>query len=110
MAETNAEGYQTSAVIRLSEYRKPLGDRLAVPGLKGGDGGGTFDGMPPDLPERVAVLETHIDHIRDDVSTLKGDVRDIRKDMKTDFLLTWAGMLVGAVALLGAMAKGFHWL
>lgn len=72
--------------------------------------GGHDGGMPPDLPERVAILDTHVAHIREDISTLKGDVRDIRKDMRVDFRLTWAGLFVVAIGLAGMMAKGFKWL
>jgi hypothetical protein len=79
------------------------------PPLQGGSGGSTYDGMPPDLPERVAAVETHIDHINRNIGTIQQDVRDIRGDMKTDFRLTWAGLFVVAIGLAGMMAKGFKW-
>jgi hypothetical protein len=46
----------------------------------GGDGGHD-GGMPPELPERVAVLEAHVGHIRDDVAGLRSDAREIRGDV-----------------------------
>ena len=41
-----------------------------VDGLESGDGGG--DG----LEARVAVLEAHVTHIRDDLSAIKADIRE----------------------------------
>lgn len=37
--------------------------------------------MPPELPERVAVLEAHVGHIRDDITGLRSDLKDIRNDV-----------------------------
>ena len=45
--------------------------------LQTGGGGGTYDGMEA----RVAVLETHIEHIRSDISGLKADMGVIRSDL-----------------------------
>lgn len=80
------------------------------PGLKGGGDGGTFSGMPPDLPERVAKLETHIEHMNRNIATLQTDVRDIRRDMNADFRYTWGGLILGGLMLLGTLAKGFKWI
>ncbi len=85
------------------------------------DGGGGHDGgMPPDLPERVAVLETHIGHINQNVEAIRKDVGDIRGIMRDDakefrslllksFTITWGGLIFAALGLAGLMAKGFKW-
>ena len=45
--------------------------------LQSGSGGGTYDGMEA----RVAVLETHVEYIRRDISDLKADMGVIRSDL-----------------------------
>lgn len=45
--------------------------------LKSGGGGGTFDGMEA----RVAVLETHVVHIREDIGETRNDVSALRSDV-----------------------------
>jgi hypothetical protein len=50
---------------------KPPGPPLQPPG--GGDGGGMTEA-------RVAVLETHVTHIKDDVGDMKQTLRDLQKD------------------------------
>ncbi len=96
-------------VPNIADYR-PLGKKTNPAGLKGGGGGSTFDNMPPDLPERVAVLETHVEHINTNIGIIQQDIRNIRGDMKTDFRLTWAGLFFVALGLAGLMAKGFKWI
>lgn len=98
-----------SIPVQLDDVRRRR-DELLAKSIADSGAGGHDGGMPPDLPERVAILDTHVAHIREDISTLKGDVRDIRKDMKVDFLLTWGGLFVIAIGLAGMMAKGFKWL
>ena len=87
------------------------------------------------MEERVAVLETHYEHIRTDISDIKTDVRHLDgkidaldrqlgakidgvKDSVTAISLqvaqfkVWAVMLyvTGLGALLLVMARGFEWL
>jgi hypothetical protein len=50
---------------------KPPGPPLQPPG--GGDGGGMTEA-------RVAVLETHVTHIKDDVGDMKQTLKDLQKD------------------------------
>jgi hypothetical protein len=94
----------------LSQFEDPGDSHGTSSPLKAGDGGGTYGGMPPDLPERVAVLETHIEHINKNIGIIQQDIRDIRGDMKTDFRVTWAGLFIVALGLAGMMAKGFKWI
>lgn len=63
--------------------RPDVFDRRASQLLPGGGDGGHDGGMPPDFPERVAVLETEVKHIKTDVATLKTDVRQMAADITT---------------------------
>lgn len=45
--------------------------------LQTAGGGGTFDGMEA----RIAVLETHVEHIREDIVELRADVTSLKTDM-----------------------------
>ena len=65
-------------VIRPDEFQKGY-ERL----LRDAGGGGDDGDMPPDLPERVGVLEAHVQNIRDDVSILRNDLGGVRNDVST---------------------------
>jgi hypothetical protein len=78
--------------------------------LKGGDGGGTFDGMEA----RVAALEAHMQHVREDIAGLRGDLKIATNDIgtiKTDIAimkgdiarLPGKGWIVSAVGSLAAL-------
>lgn len=57
----------------------------------------TTGGEPP-MEARIARLEAHVEHIREDVSSIKVDIRIL------------LGMIItGALGLAGLMAKGFGW-
>ena len=80
------------------------------------------------VEERVARLETHVEHIRGDLSDVKMQVRELGRDLRDldrkvdSFRLVfeqslfkatvWALSLYFALAatLLGVMAKGFGWI
>lgn len=70
-------------------------------------GGGGDDGR---MEARIARLEATIEHAQRDISDIKQDVREMRSSMRTDFLITWGGLIAGILGLAGLMAKGFHWL
>jgi hypothetical protein len=54
---------------------------------------------------RIALLEQSIGTINQTLIRIENEIKDIRKDMKTDF--RW---LLTIIAGLGAiMAHGFHW-
>lgn len=115
MTETSTDDFKK--VVDMSG--QPVGDYRPGPrGLKEGGGGSTFGGMPPDLPERVAVLETHVEHIRGDLGALKTEFGTVRTDvgvLKVDVATIkenirhlptkgWAvGALVTLVALIGGL-------
>ncbi len=67
---------------------------------------------PPDddpMEARVAKLESAVEYIQRDIGELKDDVREIRRDMRTDFRLLFGAIIATALSLAGLMAKGFHW-
>ncbi len=74
--------------------------------LRGGDGGGTFNGMEA----RVAKLEAAIEHIQTDIADIKGDVRSLRDNARTDFRVLFGAVIAVALGLAALMAKGFHWV
>jgi len=45
--------------------------------LQSAGGGGTFEGMEA----RIAILETHVEHIREDIGELKRNVGSLQKDV-----------------------------
>jgi hypothetical protein len=55
-------------------------------------------------------LEAHVAHIRDDLSAIKTDIRDIRDAARTDFRLLFGALIGVALGLAGLMARGFGWL
>ncbi|HAD5968382.1 TPA: hypothetical protein G8O67_003472 [Salmonella enterica] len=71
----------------------------------GGDGGG--GGFM--LEVRVAKLESDVEHIKFTMQEIKDDVRELRRDHRTDFRLLFGAIITVALGLAGIMAKGFHW-
>ena len=59
---------------------------------------------------RVARLEAAVEHIQSDTADIKMDIREIKRDAKTDFRLLFGALITMAVGLAGLMAKGFNWL
>jgi hypothetical protein len=55
--------------------------------------------------QRMSRVESAIENINENLSDLKSENKEIRKQMSTDF--RW--LLVLMISLLGVMAKGFHW-
>ncbi len=78
-----------------------ISDTISTKGS--GDGGG---GMEP----RVARLESDVENIKITLSDIKSDVREIKRDARTDFRLLFGTIITVALGLAGLMAKGFHWL
>jgi hypothetical protein len=57
------------------------------------------------METRTSKLEASLEHLQNDIASIKGDVHHLRSSQRTDFHITWAG-LIGVAAI---MAKGFHW-
>jgi hypothetical protein len=96
------------------------------------------DVVEDDVDERLVKLEPDVAHIRvgmgelkseikdlrgevKDLRTeLKGDIKELRSDMtslkdqmagmRVDIVMTKVWMLCTSAALLGVMARGFHWI
>jgi hypothetical protein len=66
----------------------------------------------PELPMemRLAIIETEIRHVQNNVTELKVDVRDLRAIHDRDFRISFGALIVAALGLAGIMAKGFHWI
>lgn len=87
--------------VHRTRKRRP---KASVPEAGGGDDGG--GSMEP----RVARLEVEYEHVRRDLDEIKVDQRELRRDMRADFRITWCGLFAVALGLAGLMAKGFGWL
>jgi hypothetical protein len=62
------------------------------------------------LDRRAAVVEVNTGNINQNVARLEVDVRDLRSSLDTKFIWIASTMIGFGVALLAAMAKGFHWV
>lgn len=70
-------------------------------------GGPPHDGG---MEARVAKLESAVEYIQRDIAEVKADLKDIKKDARTDFRVLFGAVIAVALGLAGLMAKGFHWL
>jgi hypothetical protein len=57
------------------------------------------------MEARTTRVETSLEHVHEDVRSLRNDIKEIRKSQRSDFHITWAGM-IGVCTMI---AKGFHW-
>lgn len=69
------------------------------------------------MEERLARLETSVEHVQTEVSELRQDLRDFRSETHGRFLslenkFLWVMAAIGAsfATLLGFMARGFGWI
>ncbi len=94
--------------------RDPIQPQLAeAPNdpLPSGGGGGTYGAMEADAMEaRVGVLETHIEHIRDDVAEIRRDVRELRSEGEHNFKTLLAADERNFKALSAARESNFKTL
>lgn len=97
----------------MANERKRIDSNTNVVQLRGGShssgsgDGGSMDGM---LEARVAKLEALSEHVVRDLGELKADVRELRRDARTDFRMLFGAIIFVALGLAGLMAKGFQWL
>ena len=80
------------------------GDRSSGSDHTGGNGGGF------DLEARVAKLETHVEYIRRDLDVIVEDLREHRKETRSDFRILFGALITTALGLAAIMAKGFGWI
>jgi hypothetical protein len=62
------------------------------------------------MEARVTKLESAVEYIQRDISEMKMDIRDIKKDMRSDFRLLFGAIIAVALGLGALSAKGFHWI
>lgn len=77
-----------------------------TPPLQSGDDGGTFG----PLVARVAKLEADMGHVLNTLTEIKADVRDMKRDSRSDFRTLFGAIIAVALGLAGLMARGFGWL
>jgi hypothetical protein len=79
--------------------------------MSGGSGAGSGAGSGGgSLEARVAKVEASMEHIQADVSAIKSDLRDLKKEANHDFRILFGAIITVTLGLAGLMAKGFHWL
>jgi hypothetical protein len=62
------------------------------------------------MEAQVAKLSSDMENIKIAVSDIKTDIRELRRDGRTDFRLLFGALIFVALGLATLMAKGFHWL
>ncbi|MCP1437780.1 uncharacterized protein (UPF0335 family) [Erwinia persicina] len=69
---------------------------------------------------KIAKLESDVDNIKNHISDIRTDLREMRYDidklninlrleMKSDFRLMFAALITSVLGLAALMAKGFYW-
>ncbi len=69
-----------------------------------------LDGKVNDLDKRMAVMERGFTDLSANQVNLHIDLRQLRSSLDTKFVWIVTTMIAFGMALLAAMAKGFHWL
>lgn len=80
------------------------GDSRGGGGHTGGNDGGS------EMEARVARLETHVEYIRRDLDVIVDDLREHRKETRSDFRILFSALITTALGLAAIMAKGFGWI
>jgi hypothetical protein len=70
----------------------------------------SLDGKVNGIESRMAVMESGFHEMRTHQANLSIDLRDLRGSLDTKFLWIVSTMIGFGVALLAAMAEGFHWV
>jgi hypothetical protein len=60
---------------------------------------------PNSIETRVALVEMSISHINDALLRIETEIKDSRKEMRSEF--KWILAIIAGLA--GVMAHGFHW-
>lgn len=103
--------------------KRPPGAAVVAPG-----GGGEENQK---MEQRVSKMEVALEHLQKDLTEIKGDVKEsrretkadfadlrreaksefssVRSDMRLDFRLLFGATIAVALGLAGLMSKGFHW-
>lgn len=62
------------------------------------------------MESKLSRLESEVGHINGAMKELGNDVKELRRDSRTDFRLLFGSLIAVALGLAGLMAKGFHWI
>lgn len=62
------------------------------------------------IEPRLARIETVLEYVQRDVGELKGDVREMRKEHRSDFRMLFSAIITMALGMAAMMAKMFNWL
>jgi hypothetical protein len=63
-----------------------------------------------EMEAKVAKLENAVEYMQRDISEIKTDLLEIRKDFRTYFHLLFGAIIAVALGLTGLIAKVFHWV
>lgn len=102
LSSTAASTYGSEVIPAGERFRRP--PPVGSGGLRGSGGGGTYD----DMEARVAKLEAHVEHLVNDVSAIKTDMKDSRERIikiegKLDHVPTYWDVVKIFSALLGLL-------
>jgi hypothetical protein len=71
----------------------------------------------PRLEVEIAKLSTAVEFLSKSITQLDGclvilgtELSKMQDQFRTDFRLTWAGLIVASIGLAGLMAHGFKWI
>ena len=95
--------YQKGSV----SYNLTIRSSIAYDTVQSGSG---KSGGGDDMYIKVARLESDMEHIKKAIAEIKDDVREIKRDARTDFRMLFGALIFVALGLAGLMSKGFHWL
>ncbi|HBT4704298.1 TPA: hypothetical protein M4Z39_003371 [Klebsiella variicola] len=62
------------------------------------------------MESKLSRLESEVEHIKGTMRELGNDLKELRRDSRSDFRLLFGSLITVALGLAGLMAKGFHWL
>src|SRR5579863_979391 len=69
-----------------------------------------LDGKVNTLDKRMAVFECGLEGLRENQARFHDDLNGLRGSLDAKFIWIVTTMITFGIALLAAMAKGFHWL
>jgi hypothetical protein len=73
----------------------------------GNGGDKSHDGR---IEARLARIETTMDYVQRDVGELRTDMREMRREHRSDFRMLFSAIVTMALGMAAMMAKVFNWL
>lgn len=99
-----------SDVANLKETVKKLDAKLERLDEKFDEKFERLDGKINHLGARMACMETEFGYLKENQARFGVDLRDLRSSLDTKFLWILTTMIAFGMALLAALAEGFHWV